>query len=212
MLNNMQIKSIVYHLNNNEKLLRYNKLDDLYIKTEDGVRPYLTEFLWVELKLGNKMLTYMTSIPEWFFRNVEGIGAVYIPENIKRIAQGAFVNSGINTVIFNTNSSCYFGDSIFEGCKNLQKVTLSNGLTYISAAMFKNCSSLRNIDLPDSITRIGLNAFEGCDNITITANKRGKNNKLLFASKDMEFLKSHLVMVDTPSENNSSEIQAEEGE
>ena len=50
----------------------------------------------------------------------------------------------------------------FEGCSNLQNVSLSNSLIRIETCTFKNCQNLTNIIIPNSVTNIDSNAFEGC--------------------------------------------------
>lgn len=52
----------------------------------------------------------------------------------------------------------------FDGCENLQKVTLTNVET-IGEFAFRNCTALTNVNAP-SVTSIGKNAFDGCSLLT----------------------------------------------
>lgn len=57
------------------------------------------------------------------------------------------------------------GNSAFQSCSNLRKVTLSNSLKSIGEHAFENCTSLEHIDLPHTLELIGHGAFNGCDNL-----------------------------------------------
>lgn len=51
-------------------------------------------------------------------------------------------------------------DNIFQNCKNLQKVVLSN-MTEIGSLAFAGCTALTEISIPASVTKIGYGAFAG---------------------------------------------------
>lgn len=57
------------------------------------------------------------------------------------------------------------GNSAFQSCSNLRKVTLSNSLKSIGYYTFEDCASLEHIDLPYTLESIGCGAFNGCDNL-----------------------------------------------
>jgi len=71
------------------------------------------------------------------------------------------------------------GTSAFEGCSNLQAVTLPNSITSINQDAFYGCSKLGSINLPEGLTTISQRAFYNCNlsSITIpsTVNSMGKN-------------------------------------
>lgn len=50
-------------------------------------------------------------------------------------------------------------------CKNITKVTISEGVTKIDSSAFENCEALRSVTLPKSIKSFNSFAFEGCKNI-----------------------------------------------
>ena len=58
------------------------------------------------------------------------------------------------------------GDSAFENCDGLTKVTISDGVKHIGSYAFSGCSKLANIDLPDSVQSAGLWAFWNCHGLT----------------------------------------------
>ena len=55
------------------------------------------------------------------------------------------------------------GASAFEGCSNLQSVTLPSSITAINTDAFYGCVKLGSINLPEGITSIGLRAFYNCN-------------------------------------------------
>lgn len=65
------------------------------------------------------------------------------------------------------NCSKEIGESCFEGCKNLEVVSLPNGITTIGKNMFKDCGQLATINLDETITAIDVSAFENCAKLQI---------------------------------------------
>ena len=67
-------------------------------------------------------------------------------------------------------------DTTFEGCVNLHKVTLVEGIQKIESGAFSYCRNLHEIILPDSLQEIGENVFFDCRNLTeITIGKHIKS-------------------------------------
>ncbi len=54
------------------------------------------------------------------------------------------------------------GTSAFEGCSNLQSVTLPSSITTIGTDAFYACVKLGDINLPEGLTTINLRAFYNC--------------------------------------------------
>ncbi len=59
------------------------------------------------------------------------------------------------------------GTSAFEGCSNLQSVTLPSSVTSIGTDAFYGCIKLGSINLEEGLTTINLRAFWGCNLDTI---------------------------------------------
>ena len=57
------------------------------------------------------------------------------------------------------------GKSAFNGCSNLQSVTLSNSVTTIGTSAFENCTGLQSVVIPSSVTAINTDAFYGCSKL-----------------------------------------------
>ena len=73
-------------------------------------------------------------------------------------------------------------DDAFNGCKELQQITIPNSVTHIGDGAFSECQNLQKITIPNSVTHIGNYAFSWCKNlqqITIPCGARAKFEKLL---------------------------------
>ena len=79
------------------------------------------------------------------------------------------------TIIGEEYSVTSIGDFAFEGCSNLQSVTIPNSVTSIGYRAFRNCSSLQSLTIPNSVTSIGFSAFQYCyslQSVTINGNPK----------------------------------------
>ncbi len=91
------------------------------------------------------------------------IEGVYIPKEILKIETAAFNNcQSLKTVYFLGKNPVEIGDSVFENCISLEKVSISPAAVSIGANAFSNCKSLKNLNVPYTVTVIGANAFSGC--------------------------------------------------
>lgn len=111
-------------------------------------------------------------------------GAVVIPDGVSKIAQEAFRgNTAITSVVIpgNVELETY----AFEGCTNLEKVSMGDGVTFKSydsswgsykgqaSYTFQNCSALKEVELPSDLTQIYGSMFGYCsslENITFPEN------------------------------------------
>lgn len=53
----------------------------------------------------------------------------------------------------------------FSDCRNLEKVTLNEGIKAICGAAFRDCENLKSISIPKSVEYIQSDAFKGCINL-----------------------------------------------
>lgn len=88
-----------------------------------------------------------------------------IPETTTTIADSAFSNSNLQSIIIPENI-IEIKDNAFIACRSLTKVVLPSSITKISNYMFYSCSALSDITLPDTITTIGNDAFFHCSSLT----------------------------------------------
>ena len=96
-------------------------------------------------------------------------GAVVIPNNVTKIAAGAFVlgfmgNAEITSVTI-PDSVVEIGEEAFARCGNLAEVRLPSGLKELPDKAFYLCNALKKIEIPSGVESIGMNAFEGCGSL-----------------------------------------------
>ncbi len=118
----------------------------------------------------------------------KGVGYVNIPDAVKTISWGAFMDcynlktvtipnslTTLGTWAFNgaaiesiyipkalKNCSSY---PVFGGCHNLKTVTFEEGITEIIDYLFYGCPGVEKITLPNTVTAIGEYAFKDCVNL-----------------------------------------------
>lgn len=159
----------------------------------------------------------ITEIQSWAFMNCTSLKSVTIPENVTSVQGGAFygcsalkeVTVNSPAAIANSPYKAYnaihekFGqqvthyilgdnftsvpDSLFAGCTNLQKVTLSPNITSIGNGAFANCTGLDTIVIPAEIKQIAANAFAGCTNLkTVVINSSAIFNQTFTESRSLK--------------------------
>ncbi len=57
------------------------------------------------------------------------------------------------------------GANAFEGCANIEDISMWSDIVELGASAFKGCTSLASISLPSSLTVIPDSAFEGCNSL-----------------------------------------------
>ena len=100
--------------------------------------------------------TKLTDVNE-AFRNVKGLESIKFPATLTRLGS-VFSQSTLTEIDLSNCTNLKTLDYTFSECKNLEKVTLPEGLTSISGA-FNGCESLTAITLPKSIQVISNSAF-----------------------------------------------------
>ena len=92
-----------------------------------------------------------------------------IPGHITTINESAFRGSNIKTINFtNETKLTTIGTNAFNGCKDLEKISLPNTLTTISDYAFNGCEKLvlEGDNCLNTVTQIGICAFAGCSLLT----------------------------------------------
>ena len=64
-------------------------------------------------------------------------------------------------------------DNCFNGCKNMEKLTLPDGLKVIGSYAFYGCNALKDFSIPNSVTDIGDHAFDCCETLSSIAIPNG---------------------------------------
>ena len=90
-------------------------------------------------------------------------GSYTTPNNIKQIANCAFVGCGINDITISDNVQ-KIGEAAFMGC-NLTKCRLPKGCKTITPGMFEYCSNLEEIQNIDNVETIETSGLYECEKI-----------------------------------------------
>ncbi len=109
---------------------------------------------------------------------IYGSGAMY------SLSSGAHAWSGVKYVVMSDEITS-IGSHVFEGCINMEQITIPKGVTIIEKCAFKDCeklssvslnaalkeiraeafsgTALKAVDVPSSVTKIGDKAFADCN-------------------------------------------------
>jgi len=92
------------------------------------------------------------------------LNKVILPDSISSIEESAFegCNNLDELTLGNLNT---IGVNAFSGCVSLTSVTIPNTLSSVADGAFYGCSSLSSVSLGSSVGTIGSSAFRGCTNL-----------------------------------------------
>ena len=118
----------------------------------------------------------VTSIGALAFRNIHSLTGVTIPNTVKTIGKGAFIDSGLKEVMI-PDSVISIGFDALLSCTSMQTIEVSPGNKYYSSVdgilydkkqqKLIACPAGRSTDvtMPDTVTKIESYAFENCEKI-----------------------------------------------
>lgn len=96
----------------------------------------------------------------------ESAETVIIPENVTTIDHQAFQEcEGLKYISIPNTVTTIAAYGLFNGCTNLERVSLPYGITDIGTQMFYNCTSLKEVSIPATIKTIQGYAFENCTSL-----------------------------------------------
>lgn len=88
-----------------------------------------------------------------------------LPNGIKKIAERAFANTSVNSVLLPEGLRKISKRAFFE-CKNLCSINIPESVTSIQERTFRTCTSLKSITFPKGMKTIGESAFNSCSSLT----------------------------------------------
>ena len=108
---------------------------------------------------------------------------LYIPKTIygNNVVKIENIGSGSAKKIVLPSTVKSIGKRAFKWCKNIETMSLPDGLTTIEDEVFYGCSSLKEITLSASVKSIGNSAFSDCSELT----------NVIFADTNSWYVKQH---------------------
>lgn len=104
-------------------------------------------------------------IPDYFFRGINFIGDIVLPDSVTEIGKMAFAGSSIQSIEFSSNL-IVIEDRAFKSTKvKLVENVFPDELRMIGKEAFAYCRELEEIYIPDSVVDIAESAFEGSMNL-----------------------------------------------
>lgn len=118
---------------------------------------------------------------------------VVIPEGVKKIAFGVFLDRDNIEKVVLPESLEDVGEYVFFGCASLKEVEIPNKVKKIGRLAFGDCKSCRSIRLGSGIKAIEEFAFDGCsglEEITVNAaNQKFSSKDGILYDKDQKIVK-----------------------
>ncbi len=84
-------------------------------------------------------------------------------KSVTVVGENAFSGTEIRSIDLRNVSRIEFG--AFAGCKEIENLTLPDGVKYIGERAFAGCKSMTWLDMPDTVTEIGKLAFADCEKL-----------------------------------------------
>lgn len=144
------------------KLLRSADENAVTVSTAEVSATETSDFKTVKNATGLTVTDTKTT-PSGIVEIPAEIGGVPVTE----IGDNAFWGRKITGIII-PEGVTRIGNNVFDGCGQLDSVTLPSTLKSIGEFCFHDCLSLRSITVPDGVEAIGNNAFDGCGITEIT--------------------------------------------
>lgn len=126
------------------------------------------------------ILENVTSIGASAFMGCSGLANIEIPDGVSSLGMLAFgdctglvsahIPSSVTSMGYYTGGGGYRPGGVFDGCSNLENVTIERGAD-IGTLAFYNCKKLASVvytgtSTPENPSKIGDSAFSGCSSLT----------------------------------------------
>jgi hypothetical protein len=85
---------------------------------------------------------------------------VVFPESLESIGDRAFMQTSL--VQITISSEYTLGKYVFDGCKMIETVVVSEGVTELSDGLFYGLEAMKEVSLPSTLKKIGYRTFDRC--------------------------------------------------
>lgn len=167
-----------------------------YSNTEEGILMDLATnsiYIWPSANKTEEFTipSNMTAISSKMLQNNKGIKKIIVPGTVNSVGDYAFSSSSLEEIVFedSTNGGLTFGRYVFYNCKDLNKVSLPNGLTEVGDYTFQNCEGLESIKLPDTLVSTGYGTFRNCttlNNVELSARLTAISGETFYGCSTLE--------------------------
>ena len=188
--------------NGDGRLVLKQGKNKLFFKIKEGYAWVVSEYdgMWDEEPQGEITIPAAVTIGEvsykviiisrLAFANCTKLTKVNLPPTVWKVDEKAFYGcTGLQSIDFKTVST--IGQSAFQGCSNLAKVIIPNGVKKIERSTFEYCSNLEKVIIPATVEWIGDYAFRYCrklGNVVIP----NKNTKIEYSSA-FDYIKGQVI-------------------
>ncbi len=108
--------------------------------------------------------TSVTSIGQDCFAGT-ALLEVNIPDNVKTVAPGAFMNCSSLKKVVTGNGVTLLDWQVFNNCDALTDINIGKSVLTIGDHAFYDCDSLKEIYIPSNVTKLGVAAFYHCGSL-----------------------------------------------
>ena len=112
-------------------------------------------------KLADFDISKVVYIGSYAFNTCSMFAPTVLSDALQTLGSNAFAGTAITEIVVPQTITA-LENNVFNGCQQLQNVTLPPTLRTIGSSTFQNCSALSEMVVPEAVTTIGENAFSGC--------------------------------------------------
>lgn len=98
------------------------------------------------------------------FTNSTGLQAIYLPDTVKRLAEGSFMGCTNLTYIDMGDSVQIVWNKVFQGASSIERIDFSNTTLYVGENVFYGCSSLNEVHFGSSMQHFPQYFMKGTGN------------------------------------------------
>ena len=132
---------------------------------------------WCNIDFANNTATPMCYQARLYLNGVE-VTEVVIPSDIAHIKNYTFAGMNLTNITI-PDTIKTIGDGAFLNCKSLTSVTIPDSVTSIGKNAFGNCTSVTSVVVGSGVTSIGSTAFRACTGeLTVNSNIIPTNNSI----------------------------------